>query len=114
LSALTCCGCHSHDKINYKSLKLKQICTIHVIVLYECLMLLFPLQRTGIFAIVLVEEWNLPFNFLGQEFYVVIVGFTGITWNCSFHQNRLPKQYDSNSNKFYTSKRALKENIDAK
>ena len=35
------------------------------------------------------------------------MGFTGINWNCHFYQNRLRKQHDSNSIKFYRSKRPL-------
>ena len=53
---------------------------------------------------------NHAFHFSGQEsYYMGVVGFDGIIWNCRFYQNRLPKQYDSNSIKFYRSKKALKE-----
>ena len=46
-------GCNGHLKIKYKSIKHKQIYTIHVIVLHKCLIVFFfyPLQCMGIFAI---------------------------------------------------------------
>ena len=51
-------GCDGHLKIKYKSIKHKQICTIHVIILHKCLIVFFSCCNALTYLLVIIKRQN--------------------------------------------------------